>query len=70
MAVDLRPYGRLPVLAVWCFFGTCFYSFVAYQMFGERGKRNRVSFLVIFFFQSGKFTRRVLVFSRAKCASR
>lgn len=41
MGVDLRPYGKLPALAVWCFFGTCFYSFIAYQMFGERGKRNR-----------------------------
>lgn len=47
MGVDLRPYGKLPALAVWCFFGTCFYSFIAYQMFGERGKRNRVSFLLI-----------------------
>ena len=42
MAVDLRPYGRLPALALWCFWGTCFYSFVAYQMYGERGKRSRV----------------------------
>ena len=52
MGVDLRPYGKLPAVAVWCFFGTCFYSFIAYQMFGERGKRNRVSFLLISFFFS------------------
>ena len=42
MAIDIRPYGRLPVLAVWCFWGTCFYSFLTYQMYGERGRRNRV----------------------------
>lgn len=43
MAIDIRPYGRLPVLAIWCFWGTCFYSFLTYQMYGERGRRNRVS---------------------------
>ncbi|KAK2551212.1 hypothetical protein P5673_027976 [Acropora cervicornis] len=41
MAIDIRPYGRLPVLAIWCFWGTCFYSFLTYQMYGERGRRNR-----------------------------
>jgi len=41
MGIDIRPYGRLPVLAVWCFWGTCFYSFLTYQMYGERGRRNR-----------------------------
>ncbi|KAJ7393346.1 hypothetical protein OS493_006317 [Desmophyllum pertusum] len=46
-AVDIRPYGRLPVLAVWCFFGTCFYSFVAYQMYGERGLKNRKAIRVM-----------------------
>lgn len=55
MGVDLRPYGKLPALAVWCFFGTCFYSFIAYQMFGGRGKKNRVSFLLISFSFSQKF---------------
>lgn len=55
MGVDLRPYGKLPALAVWCFFGTCFYSFIAYQMFNERGKKNRVSFLLISFSFSQKF---------------
>lgn len=44
MAIDLRSYGRLPLLAAaWCFWGTCFYSFLVYQMYGERGRRNRVS---------------------------
>lgn len=47
MAVDIRPYGRLPVLAVWCFWGTCFYSFLTYQMYGERGRRNRKKIGVI-----------------------
>lgn len=42
MAIDLRSYGRLPLLAAaWCFWGTCFYSFLVYQMYGERGRRNR-----------------------------
>lgn len=57
MMIDLRPYGKqLPALALWCFCGTCFYSFVAYQMYGERGRKNRTKLRVMLGLESPEAT--------------